>query len=97
MSVKPIESGETPLCSFCHKSMDDVAYLVASPTDYPRAYICDECVEVCHSILGESRSEHQSGQLPRHDLRRLPSHIVKCPKCGEAFGESARQEPLSTS
>jgi len=77
--------------------MDDVAYLVASPTDYPRAYICDECVEVCHLILGESRSEHQSGQSPRHDLQRLPSHIVKCPKCGEAFGEIAGKKPLSTS
>jgi ATP-dependent protease Clp ATPase subunit len=97
MSVKPIESGETPLCSFCHKSMDDVAYLVASPTDYPRAYICDECVEVCHSIPRESRSEPQTGQLPKHDLRCLPSHIITCPKCGEAFGEIAGKKPLSTS
>jgi hypothetical protein len=70
-----------------------VAYLVASPTDYPRADIRDECVEVCHSILGESRSEPQTDNLPTHNLRRLPSHITECPKCGETFGE----KPLSSS
>ena len=31
-------------CSFCHKSQDTVAKLISSPSDYPRAYICDECV-----------------------------------------------------
>jgi ATP-dependent protease Clp ATPase subunit len=66
-------------------SKDDVAYLIASPTDCPRAYICDECVEVCHSILGESRSQHQAAQSPKHDMLRLSSQIIKCPKCGEAF------------
>jgi hypothetical protein len=96
MSVKPTESGETPRCSFCRKSKDNVAYLVASPTDYPRAYICAECVEICHSIIGEISSESQTSQLPKRDLRRLPSHIIKCPKCGEPFGEIAGKKPLST-
>ena len=97
MSVKTTESRGTPLCSFCHRSQDDVAYLVASPTDYPRAYICDECVEFCHSILGESRSEPQAGQSPKRDLLRLASHIIKCPRCGEAFDWIAGKKPLSTS
>jgi ATP-dependent Clp protease ATP-binding subunit ClpX len=34
-----------------------VAKLISSPTDYPRAYICDECVAVCNSILEDDRSE----------------------------------------
>ena len=38
-------------CSFCHKSQDAVAKLISSPSDCPRAYICDECVAVCNSIL----------------------------------------------
>ena len=38
-------------CSFCHKSQDAVAKLISSPSDYPRAYICDECVAVCNTIL----------------------------------------------
>ena len=60
MSVEPTESAETPRCSFCQKSKNDVAYLIASPNDYPRAYICDECVEVCHSILGERHNKPQT-------------------------------------
>lgn len=32
-------------CSFCRKSQDAVGRLISSPSDYPRAYICDECVE----------------------------------------------------
>ena len=38
-------------CSFCHKSQDAVAKLISSPSDYPRAYICDECVAVCLSLI----------------------------------------------
>jgi len=43
-------------CSFCHKSQDAVAKLISSPSDYPRAYICDECVAVCNSILEDDRT-----------------------------------------
>lgn len=38
-------------CSFCHKPQRSVSKLISSPSDYPRAYICDECVTVCNSIL----------------------------------------------
>ncbi len=38
-------------CSFCHKSEDTVGKLISSPSDYPRAYICDECIAVCASII----------------------------------------------
>jgi ATP-dependent Clp protease ATP-binding subunit ClpX len=34
-----------------------VAKLISSPSDYPRAYICDECVAVCNSILEDDRGE----------------------------------------
>ena len=53
-------------CSFCHKSQDAVAKLISSPSDYPRAYICDECVAVCNSILEDDRSEAQPGSAPAH-------------------------------
>ena len=43
-------------CSFCRKSQDVVQKLISSPSDGPRrAYICDECVAVCASILQEDR------------------------------------------
>src|SRR5665811_1647019 len=57
-------SDESLRCSFCHKSQDAVAKLISSPTDYPRAYICDECVAVCNSILEDDRSETQPATTP---------------------------------
>ncbi len=37
-------------CPFCRKRKDAVGELISNPSDYPRAYICDECVAVCASI-----------------------------------------------
>jgi ATP-dependent Clp protease ATP-binding subunit ClpX len=51
-------------CSFCHKSQDAVAKLISSPSDYPRAYICDECVAVCNSILEDDRSATPAAAVP---------------------------------
>jgi ATP-dependent Clp protease ATP-binding subunit ClpX len=67
-------SDEVLRCSFCHKSQDAVAKLISSPSDYPRAYICDECVAVCNSILEDDRSETHTTAAPNH----LPKpHEVK--------------------
>lgn len=67
-------SDDSLRCSFCHKSQDAVAKLISSPSDYPRAYICDECVAVCNSILEDDRTEVQAGTAPAH----LPKpHEVK--------------------
>ena len=57
-------SDESLRCSFCHKSQDAVAKLISSPSDYPRAYICDECVGVCNSILEDDRAEVAPGVAP---------------------------------
>ena len=59
-------SDESLRCSFCHKSQDAVAKLISSPSDYPRAYICDECVAVCNSILEDDKGEAQAGAAPAH-------------------------------
>jgi ATP-dependent Clp protease ATP-binding subunit ClpX len=45
-----------------------VGKLISSPSDYPRAYICDECIAVCNSILEDDRHEQQYGtphKLPK--------------------------------
>jgi ATP-dependent Clp protease ATP-binding subunit ClpX len=59
-------SDEVLRCSFCHKSQDAVAKLISSPSDYPRAYICDECVAVCNSILEDDRTESHAAAAPNH-------------------------------
>ena len=40
-------------CSFCSKSRNEVRKLVAGPS----VHICDECVELCRSIVAEDRQE----------------------------------------
>jgi ATP-dependent Clp protease ATP-binding subunit ClpX len=57
-------SEEALRCSFCHKSQDAVAKLISSPSDYPRAYICDECVAVCNSILEDDRTTTPPSSVP---------------------------------
>jgi ATP-dependent Clp protease ATP-binding subunit ClpX len=57
-------SDEILRCSFCHKSQDAVAKLISSPSDYPRAYICDECVAVCNSILEDDRTATPPSAAP---------------------------------
>jgi len=66
--VKRSGSDESLRCSFCHKSQDVVGKLISSPSDYPRAYICDECIAVCNSILEDDRGEIGQGlpnKLPK--------------------------------
>lgn len=58
--MKRTGSDETLRCSFCHKSQDVVGKLISSPSDYPRAYICDECIAVCNSILEDDKPEPAS-------------------------------------
>jgi ATP-dependent Clp protease ATP-binding subunit ClpX len=66
--VKRTGSDDSLRCSFCAKSQDVVGKLISSPSDYPRAYICDECIAVCNSILEDDRHEQQYGtphKLPK--------------------------------
>jgi ATP-dependent Clp protease ATP-binding subunit ClpX len=66
--MKRAGSDEPLRCSFCHKSQDVVGKLISSPSDYPRAYICDECIAVCNSILEDDR--HESPYAAPHKLAK---------------------------
>ncbi len=52
---------ENVVCSFCGKSQDEVAQLIAGPG----VYICDQCVEVCFSLIGGD----EGGFLPDHAVK----------------------------
>ncbi len=47
------KKGNPPRCSFCNKSEDEVLKLISGPG----VYICNECVEVCYTILMEEVME----------------------------------------
>ena len=62
---------ETLRCSFCQKTQDAVGKLISSPSDHPRAYICDECVVVCNAIL----EEDQDQRVPASAQHKLPKPL----------------------
>jgi hypothetical protein len=90
-------------CSFCHKSQDTVARLISSPNDYPRAYICDECIAVCASILDDDRDQSEADATmaaPDEETHPLLAHplasslftaIERWIRC-ESLGGDAAQE-----
>jgi ATP-dependent Clp protease ATP-binding subunit ClpX len=60
--------GETPRCSFCLRTGDEVGKLIAGPRS---VFICNECVDLCTEILEEEEVE-QSEQEP-FVLEQLPT------------------------
>ncbi len=89
--MKRVRTDDTLRCSFCHKSQEVVGKLISTPGDYPKSYICDECVAVCNSILEEDRSEKTSPaifNLPKpQDLKeKLDQYVI---------GQDAAKKKLS--
>lgn len=58
-------------CSFCGKEKGEVDKLIAG-TD---GYICNECIELCHSMLEESHDE--SVTKVRQKMRRNYQLLTK--------------------
>lgn len=54
-----------PICSFCGRTSDEVERLIAGPG----VYICNECIEVCDSILKE---EHRKAEADSVKGMKLP-------------------------
>src|SRR6185436_198319 len=46
-------------CTFCEKRRHHVASLIAGP---PGVYICNECIEICNSILQEEQRRNPEAQ-----------------------------------
>ena len=68
MNSKRPNSEELLHCSFCRKPQELGGQTYFLSGDLPRAYICDECVAVCNSILEEERNEEvptTQAKLPR--------------------------------
>ena len=72
---------DTLRCSFCHKTQEVVGKLISTPGDYPKAYICDECVAVCNSILEDDKPEASGPNAftlpkPQELKERLDQYVV---------------------
>ena len=61
--ARATDGNEQLLCSFCGKSQRQVKKLIGA-----RAYICDECIDLCNEIIDEELTS--PAQL---DLDNLPA------------------------
>lgn len=62
-------------CSFCRKSYRDVGPLVEGPGD---VYICNECIELCQSILDQEERRRGPSKLLFEDIptpRKIVDHL----------------------
>jgi len=56
-------------CSFCGKSQDNVKKIVAGPG----VYICDECVDLCTSIIQAEEYQDEEIGYTLNELNQIPS------------------------
>src|SRR5262245_22757333 len=54
-------------CSFCGKSDEQVARLVAGPT----VYICDECIDLCNEILAQEIERDSPAGRPQSQVSAI--------------------------
>lgn len=81
-------------CSFCGKAEATVGKLISSPTAHPRAYICNECVAICASIIADDQAPPEPVTAEPHSE---PHPLLSHPQASEllaAMVEWIRHESL---
>ena len=76
-------------CTFCEKMRHHVDSLIAGP---PGVYICNECIEICNSILQEEQRRQPDGNLASAASKAEPSR--QCSGDSETH-EHGRQPPVA--
>ena len=89
--MKKLTPDEPLRCSFCHKTQEQVEKLISSPSEYPRAYVCNECVTVCQQILEDEKKE-QAAPLNKR-LPRPPE--IKAFLDGYVIGQEKTKKKLA--
>jgi hypothetical protein len=82
--------GSDVSCSFCGKSQKQVERVIAGPDG---VYICNECVELCRDILGETLQAPSPGQderVIRLDRRTVLSARLRALESWTEINEAVR-------
>ena len=61
-------------CTFCEKSRHHVQSLISGP---PGIYICNECIEICNTILKEEDRKQKGGGAPTSSPTFLKDLVMK--------------------
>lgn len=86
MTDKPVDTHENAICSFCGKPQASVLKLIAAPTDnnteMPKAYICDDCVQICANMVEEDLRENAAADkipmlLPKEIKQDLDDYVIE--------------------
>ena len=82
-------------CSFCNKTQNQVRKLIAGPAG---VFICDECVEVCESIIEEEFEQEEGYGKKMHadkDINLLKPRQIKEFLDGYVIGQEQAKKVLS--
>ena len=78
MASKTTDKEKNLICNFCGKSQDAVDRMILGPG----VNICNECIELCHSLLDEGRDEPMSSAQAKrkganvHATTPMPMNIL---------------------
>ena len=86
------QGSDMQICSFCHRSHEEVHRLIAGPDD---VYICDECVALCDEILEEEKQQEEQERAVG-GMSELPSPQEIFERLGEyVIGQDRAKKVLS--
>ena len=80
-------------CTFCEKRRHHVSSLIAGP---PGVYICNECIEICNSILQEEQRRNPEAASAAGRARSLAGGPGAAGAAGSAGGGEGEEKHLPT-
>ncbi len=90
---KRMSKNDSTKCSFCGKGQNEVVRLIAGPN----VRICDQCVELCGTLLArEGDGKQQAARVPRPEAIHVPKpHELKALMDDYVIGQEHAKKVLS--